>query len=333
MIFNDTWFLLILLTIPVIIHFYRKRTFTTSIKFSDISNLKKLKPSIMFRMRYILIILRLAAIFLLVLGLARPQKGVENSKITTEGIDIMLAIDVSGSMRAMDFTINNKRTDRLEVVKQVVHDFITRRVNDRIGMIVFARYAYTQCPLTLDYGVLLQFLDKVQIVDRQEEDGTAIGSAIAQSVKRLKDTESKSKVLILLTDGMNNIYDIDPQTATEIAKTLGVKIYTVGVGTHGEVPYPMTDMLGRQVLRPVRIDIDENSLKEIASNTGGMYFRATDTRSLEKIYEQIDKLEKTETKSNIYMEYNEAFAYFVLPALGFLLLEIVLANTRFRKIP
>ncbi len=333
MAFNDRWFLLILLIIPVIIYFYRKRTFTTSIKFSDISNLKKLKPSMMFRMRSILIILRVLAIALLVMGLARPQKGIENSKVTTEGIDIMLAVDVSSSMRAMDFTIDRKRVDRLTVVKKVVHDFITQRINDRIGMIVFARYAYTQCPLTLDYGVLLQFLEKVKIVDQETEDGTAVGSAIAQSVKRLKDTEAKSKVLILLTDGMNNIYDIDPQTATEIAKTFGIKIYTIGVGTHGDALYPMTDMLGRQVLRPVRIEIDEQSLREIAETTGGKYFRATDTKSLEDIYDQIDQLEKTETKSNIYMEYNEVFAYFVLPALVLLLIEIVLANTRFRKIP
>lgn len=333
MVFNDTWFLLILLIIPVMIYFYRKRTFSTSIRFSDISNLKKLRPSLMFRMRSILIVLRVAALALLVIGLARPQKGIENTKIITEGVDIMLALDVSGSMRAQDFTIGGKRTDRLTVVKQVVRDFITRRVNDRIGMIVFARYAYTQCPLTLDYGVLLQFLDEVKIVEQQEEDGTAIGSAIAQGVKRLKDTPAKSKILILLTDGRNNIYDIDPLTASEIAKTFNVKIYTIGVGTRGEVPYPVMDMLGRQVLRPVRIDIDEDTLREIAANTGGAYFRATDLKSLQDIYRQIDELEKTETKSNVYMEYNEVFHYFVLPALGLLLLEIVLANTRFRKIP
>ncbi|MCD6460002.1 VWA domain-containing protein [bacterium] len=333
MIFNDSWFLILLIVIPVIIHFYRNRTFTTSIKFSDISNLKRIKPSLMFKLRHILIILRTGALALLIIGLARPQKGLKSTKIITEGIDIMLAVDVSGSMRAQDFTIGHKRTDRLSVVKQVLHNFILQRKNDRIGMTVFARYAYTQCPLTLDYGVLTQLVDKTKIVDVQDEDGTAIGSGIATSIKRLQDSKAKSKIIILLTDGRNNVFDIDPITASEVAKTFGIKIYTVCVGTYGEVPYPMKDFLGREVLTPVRIDIDEDTLKEIANNTGGMYFRATDTKSLKKIYGEIDKLEKTETKSNTYTDYKEIFVYFVIPGLLLLLLEIILANTRFRKIP
>ncbi len=333
MILNNKIFLWLLLIIPLMIYFYRKRTFSTSIKFSDIKNLKKIKPSMMFRLRSILIVLRSLALFLLIIGLARPQKGIENTKITTEGVDIQLAIDVSGSMRAQDFTIKGRRTDRLEVVKQVVHDFIARRTTDRIGMVVFARYAYTQCPLTLDYGIILQLLDNVSIVDDPDEDGTAIGSAIAVGVKRLKESKAKSKILILLTDGRNNVFDIDPMTATEIAKTFGIKIYTIGVGTRGKVPYPVTDFFGRKVLRAVNIEIDEDTLKEIAENTNGKYFRATDTRSLRKIYDEIDKMEKTETKSNIYMEYKENFKYFVLAGLILLLTEILLANTRFRKIP
>ncbi len=333
MIFSSKWFLLTLLILPVMVHFYRKRTFTTSIKFSDIGNLKRLKPSLMFRLRSILIVLRISALALLILGLARPQKGIENTKISTEGIDIVLALDVSGSMRAQDFTINRKRTDRLTVVKQVVRDFISRRLNDRIGTVIFARYAYTQCPLTIDYGVLLQFLDNVQIVDDPNEDGTAVGSAIATAVKRLKDSKAKSRIIILLTDGRNNIFDVDPITATEIAKAFNIKIYTIGVGTYGEVPYPTQDFLGRQVLTPVRIDIDEDTLKEIAHNTGGKYYRATDSKSLRKIYKEIDTLEKTETLSNTFMEYREIFGYFVLPGLFLLLAEIVLANTRLRKIP
>ena len=333
MIFSDSWFLILLLVIPVIIHFYRKRTFTTSIRFSDISNLKRIKPSIMFKLRHVLVVLRAGALAMLIIGLARPQKGIESTKITTEGIDIMLAVDVSSSMLAQDFTIGHKRTDRLTVVKQVVDDFILQRKNDRIGMTVFARYAYTQCPLTLDYGVLTQLVDKTKIVEIKEEDGTAVGSAIATSVKRLQDSKAKSRIIILLTDGRNNVFDIDPITAAEIAKTFGIKIYTIGVGTHGEVPYPMKDFMGREVLRPVRIDIDEDTLKEIADNTGGMYFRATDTKSLQNIYDEIDKLEKTETKSNTYTDYKEIFVFFVIPGLILLLLEIILTNTRFRKIP
>lgn len=333
MTFNSKLFLLFLLLLPVLVYFYRKRTFTTSIKFSDIHNLKRLKPSRMFRLRSVLIIVRCMALGLLIIGLARPQQGIENTKITTEGIDIMLAIDVSGSMRAQDFTINGQRTDRLAVVKQVVHDFIHRRINDRIGTIIFARYAYMQCPLTLDYGVLLQFLDTAKIVEDQNEDGTAIGSAIATGVKRLKDSKAKSRILILLTDGRNNIFDIDPMTAAQIAKSYNIKIYTIGVGTYGEVPYPMQDLLGREVLQPVRIDIDEDSLREIARDTGGRYFRATDTKSLQDIYREIDKMEKTETHSNVYMEYREAFRYFVIPGFLLVLVEVILANTRFRKIP
>lgn len=333
MILNNKMFLWLLLIIPLIIYFYRKRTFSTSIKFSDITNLKKIKPSLMFRLRSILIVLRSLALFLLILGLARPQKGIENTKITTEGVDVQIAIDVSGSMRAQDFTIKGRRTDRLEVVKQVVHDFIARRTNDRIGMVVFARYAYTQCPLTLDYGIILQMLEHVEIVNDPDEDGTAIGSAIAIGVKRLKESKAKSRILILLTDGRNNVFDIDPMTATEIAKTFGIKIYTIGVGTRGKVPYPAMDLFGRKVLKAVSIDIDEDTLIGIAENTNGKYFRATDTKSLRKIYDEIDKMEKTEIKSSVYMEYKENFKYFVVAGLILLLAEILLANTRFRKIP
>ncbi|MEW6535122.1 MAG: VWA domain-containing protein [Candidatus Auribacterota bacterium] len=333
MTLNNPWLLTLLLLIPLMWFLSRKRRFTTSIKFSDISNLKRLKPSLMFRLRHLLTVLRMTALALLVIGLARPQKGIETTRITTEGIDIVLALDVSGSMRAQDFTIDNKRTDRLTVVKNVVHDFIAKRKNDRIGTVVFARYAYTQCPLTLDYGVLLQLLESVKIVDTQEEDGTAIGSAIATSVRRIKDSKAKSKIIILLTDGRNNIFDIDPMTASEIAKSFGLKIYTIGVGTYGEVPYPMQDFFGRTVLRPVRIDIDETALKSIAEATGGEYFRATDSKSLREIYDIIDRMEKTETQSDIYMDYDEGFFYFVLPGLALLIAEIILANTRFRKIP
>lgn len=333
MSFNNPRLLILLLILPVMIYFYRKKTFTTSIKFSDISNLKRLKPSLMFRLRGILFVLRTVALALLIIALARPQQGIENTRITSEGIDIVLALDVSGSMRAQDFTIRGERTDRLTVVKNVVHDFINKRVNDRIGTVVFARYAYTQCPLTLDYGVLLQFMDNVNIIEDPEEDGTAIGSAIATAVKRLKDSEAKSKIVILLTDGRNNIFDIDPVTASEIAKTFGIKIYTIGVGTYGDVPYPMQDFLGRTVLRPVRIDIDEDTLKQIAENTGGSYFRATDFAALKNIYTEIDQLEKTKTQADVYMDYNEKFEYFVLAGLFLLIAEIVLANTRFRKIP
>jgi Ca-activated chloride channel family protein len=213
----------------------------------------------------------------------------------------------------------------------VVKDFIEWRENDRIGMVVFAGQAYTQCPLTLDYDVLLQFLEKVEI--GMVEDGTAIGSAIGVCVSRLKTSKAKSKVVILLTDGRNNAGGIDPLTAAELAKTFDTKIYTVGAGTKGLAPYPVKNLFGLKTYRSIQIDIDEEGLTEIANITGGKYFRATDTASLKEVYRQIDSLEKTKMEEAKYTEYSELFTYLLFPALGILLLEVVLANTRFRRIP
>jgi len=270
-------------------------------------------------------------IILLVFALARPQSGKAHSKVTTEGIDIVLALDVSGSMLAEDFQLKNKRRNRLYVAKEVVKDFIEWRENDRIGMVVFAGQAYTQCPLTLDYDVLLQFLEKVEI--GMVEDGTAIGSAIGVCVNRLKSSKAKSKVVILLTDGRNNAGGIDPLTAAELSKTFGMKIYTVGAGTKGLAPYPVKNLFGLKTYRSIQIDIDEEGLTEIAKITGGKYFRATDTASLKEVYRQIDSLEKTKMEEAKYTEYSELFIYLLIPALGILLFEVVLANTRFRRIP
>jgi len=234
-------------------------------------------------------------------------------------------------MLAEDFHLKNKRRNRLYVSKEVVKDFIEWRENDRIGMVVFAGQAYTQCPLTLDYDVLLQFLEKVEI--GMVEDGTAIGSAIGVCVNRLKTSKAKSKVVILLTDGRNNAGGIDPLTAAELAKTFGTKIYTVGAGTKGLAPYPVKNLFGLKTYRSIQIDIDEEGLTEIAKITGGRYFRATDTASLKEVYRQIDSLEKTKMEEAKYTEYSELFTYLLIPAFGILLLEVVLANTRFRRIP
>jgi Ca-activated chloride channel family protein len=234
-------------------------------------------------------------------------------------------------MLAEDFESKGKRRNRLYVAKEVVEDFIKWRENDRIGMVVFAGHAYTQCPLTPDYDVLLQFLEKVKI--GMVEDGTAIGSAIGVCVNRIKSSKAKSKVIILLTDGRNNSGEIDPLTAAELAKTFGIKIYTVGAGTKGLAPYPRTNLLGYKVYQSLKIEIDDEGLTEIAKITGGRYFRATDTDSLKEVYKQIDNLEKTEMEVTKYTEYNELFHYLVIPALGIFLFEIVLANTRFKRIP
>ena len=332
MIFHDPLvLLLIVIILPPLIYFYFRRKGSSQIVFSSIETLKKLKPSFFQRYKYILIILRSAVIVLLVIALARPQFGNEQTKITTEGIDIILAVDVSGSMLAEDFEFGGRRYNRLYVIKQVVKDFIQKRANDRIGLIVFAGRAYTQCPLTLDYGMLLQLLEKTEI--GMVEDGTAIGSAIGSSIDRLKNTKAKSKVIILLTDGRNNAGEIDPFTAAEIAKTFGIKIYTIGAGTKGLAPFPAVDIFGNKVMKQIKIDIDNDALGEIARITDGKYYRATDTESLKEIYSQIDKLEKTESEVTQYTEYNELFHYFLLPAFGLLLFELGLTKTRFRKIP
>ncbi|MDR4496535.1 MAG: VWA domain-containing protein [Candidatus Scalindua sp.] len=323
--------ILILILIPLILANYIIRKESGNLRFSSLNLFKNIKPGKALRLKHTLISLRIFIIILLVIALARPQSGKAHSRIKTEGIDIVLALDVSGSMLAEDFTVEEKRHNRLYVAKEVVKDFIKWRENDRLGMVVFAGQAYTQCPLTLDYDILLQFLEKVNI--GMVEDGTAIGSAIGVCVNRLKSSKAKSKVIILLTDGRNNSGEIDPFTAAEIAKTFDIKIYTVGAGTKGLAPYPTKGAFGFTVYKPMQIDIDDEGLTEIAKITGGKYFRATDTESLKEVYKQIDSLERTEMEIAKYTEYNELFHYLVIPALGVFIFEIFLANTRFRKIP
>jgi Ca-activated chloride channel family protein len=296
---------LIIILVPLILANYIFRKDSGILRFSSLNYFKRIEQGSSVKYRHILIALRVLIIVLLVIALARPQSGKSHSKVTTEGIDIILALDVSGSMLAEDFHLKNKRRNRLYVSKEVVKDFIEWRENDRIGMVVFAGQAYTQCPLTLDYDVLLQFLEKVEI--GMVEDGTAIGSAIGVCVNRLKSSKAKSKVVILLTDGRNNAGGIDPLTAAELAKTFGTKIYTVGAGTKGLAPYPVKNLFGLKTYRSIQIDIDEEALTEIAKITGGKYFRATDTASLKEVYKQIDSLEKTKMEEAKYTEYSELF--------------------------
>ena len=322
---------LIIILVPLILANYIFRKDSGILRFSSLGYFKRIEQGSSVKYRHILIALRVLVIILLVFALARPQSGKAHSKVTTEGIDIVLALDVSGSMLAEDFQLKNKRRNRLYVAKEVVKDFIEWRENDRIGMVVFAGQAYTQCPLTLDYDVLLQFLEKVEI--GMVEDGTAIGSAIGVCVNRLKSSKAKSKVVILLTDGRNNAGGIDPLTAAELSKTFGMKIYTVGAVTKGLATYTVKNLFGLKTYRSIQIDIDEEGLTEIAKITGGKYFRATDTASLKEVYRQIDSLEKTKMEEAKYTEYSELFIYLLIPALGILLFEVVLANTRFRRIP
>jgi Ca-activated chloride channel family protein len=319
MVFKDIW---ILLFIPLVIalgYIINKRREPASIRFSSGQLLKSSKATWKVILAKNLFYLRLAAIVLFIIALARPRTPLEESRVETEGIDIVLTVDCSGSMLAEDFTIAGKRYNRLAVVKDVVKDFIQARKNDRIGIVAFAARAYTVCPLTLDYDWLLQNLERVEI--GTIEDGTAVGSALSSSLNRLRDTKAKSKIIILLTDGVNNTGKIAPLTAAEAAKALGIKVYTIGAGSKGLVPYPVQDFWGRKAYQNVEINIDEDTLSKIAQETNAKYFRATDTESLTKFEEKG------------FQEYKELFYLFLITGLILLILEVILSNTILRRLP
>ncbi|MGP0564977.1 MULTISPECIES: vWA domain-containing protein [unclassified Nitrospina] len=327
--FANPWLFLLLLAIPWMVYqHYRNRP--AAFPFSSLNTLRRILPSHVSFLVQLPLILRCLAVILIVIALARPQEGRKSTEILTHGVDIMLALDTSASMQAMDFKKKDQPVDRLTIVKDVVSEFIDGREFDRMGMVVFGNEAFTQCPLTLDHNILQEFLSRLDI--GVAGDSTAIGSAIAIAVKRLKDLESKSKVIILLTDGRNNAGSIPPRQAAEIAATFGIKIYTVGVGTRGKVPFVFDGILGRQMIMQ-DVEMDEESLKEIADTTNGKYFRAMDTDSLKKIYAQIDQLEKSEVKWIDHSEFKELFPYFLIPGLLLLITEITLAQTRLRRIP
>jgi Ca-activated chloride channel homolog len=327
--FADPWFLLLLFLIPVLFFHqtWRQRNSRGGLSFPQVRLARHLGSSWTLQVRKMLFFLKLAGISLLVLGFARPQLGSAEEDILTEGVDIVLAIDTSGSMAAEDFRPNN----RISVAKQVVRDFVQGRRSDRIGLVIFAAKSFTKCPLTIDYDVLLKQIDDVNL--GTIEDGTAIGNGLANAINRLRASKAKSRVIILLTDGVNNSGEVDPLTAAEIAKSLGMKIYAVGVGRKGVAPFPVNDpVFGRRYVE-VEVQIDEESLKKIADMTGGRYFRAIDRYSLGQIFRTIDSLEKSKISVKSYTHYNEIFGYFLWPALALLLGESILSNTRFRKLP
>ncbi len=278
--------------------------------------------------------LRLVVVALVLLAVMRPQTGRALTEVSTEGIDIVLVIDTSGSMRALDLDAHerslSRRRDRLEVAKGVVETFIGQRPNDRIGLVVFGEEAFTQCPLTLDHGIAATFLDQLEI--GMAGDATAIGSAVGVATRRLKDSEAESKVAVLLTDGRSNAGALTPLRAAEAAAALGVRLYTIGVGTRGQAPIIAETRFGPRVVYE-DVEIDEDTLRQMAAATGGAYFRAEDVAGLEEIYSRIDELEKTEITQESYMEYEERFAWLVTPAVFLLLLEVVLLDTRLRKLP
>lgn len=324
-------FLALLIVVPLMIYWYIKRHQTrkaaSTLRYSNVGIVKQVKTSPKKRLRHSLFVLRVLAVILLIIVLARPQSGQKEAEVSTEGVDIILAMDISSSMLAEDF----KPKNRLEAAKLVAADFVKGRTNDRIGLVVFAAESFTQCPLTLDYGILVRFLEEIET--GMVDDGTAIGMAIGNCVNRLRDSKAKSKVVILLTDGRNNRGELDPITAAKVAKAFDVRIYTIGAGKRGDALYPVDDPLfGKRYVR-VPVQIDEELLQQVADITGGKYFRATDKTSLEQIYAEIGEMEKTKIEVTEYTRYSELFLPYLIASLVLLLLEIILSHTTFRKIP
>ncbi|HEY0749294.1 MAG TPA: VWA domain-containing protein [Steroidobacteraceae bacterium] len=302
-----------------------------AIEYSDVSLVRNVARASRSRIGALAWALPLLAGALMILGLARPQREHSRTEVTSNGIDIVLDLDVSGSMQALDFLIDHQRVNRIEVVKSVVSKFIDQRPDDRIGLIAFAGAPYLVSPITLDHDWLQQNLDRVTV--GAADDGTAIGSAIAASVNRLRLTTAKSKVVILLTDGVNNTGKIQPLAAAEAAKAMGVKIYTVGVGVRGDAPIPVRDAAGNARLIMAKVDVDEKTLQAVAEETGGKFYRATDTDSLQKIYEQINRFEKSAQTVQKFERTEELYPWVLIPALAILGLSLILQHTRLRRLP
>ncbi len=329
--FKDPLFLILLVIPPVIWYFIKRRRLPGTIVYSDTSLVKSGGSTWKVQGLEALPIVMTIALILAIIGLARPQIGLKGSLIRREGVDIVMVLDVSTSMLAEDFKIKGTQTNRLEVVKSVTRDFIERRPNDRIGIVVFSGRPYILSPITWDHHWCISRLDEVKA--GMIEDGTAIGSALAAGVNRLRESTAKSKVIVLLTDGVNNAGQIAPEAAAEAARAMGAIVYTVGAGSKGFAPYPAFDQFGRKVYQSMKVDLDEALLKKIAATARGRYFRATDTQSLTNIFQQIDRLAKTMMEAPRYREHLDLYPYFLLAALILLLAETIFANTVLRRLP
>ena len=317
----------LLLLVPVFIFFYYKKykNVEPSIVYSNIKLFDQRKRSWKEKFSDTPIYLRMLVFAVLIIALARPQSFSSGENVYTEGIDVVLVLDISGSMLAEDF-----RPNRMEAAKKITQEFISGRTSDQIGLVIFSRDAFTQCPLTIDYAVLKNLLQEVK--SGMIEDGTAIGNAIANGVNRLKDSKAKSKVMILLTDGVSNAGEVDPLTAADIAKNFGIRVYTIGIGKMGQAPYPFQTPFGIRY-QMVPVEIDEAVLRTIAKTTDGKYFRATGNKKLEEIYQAIDKLEKTKFEVTSYKNKRELYFPWLWSGLILLLVEIGLSKTIFRKLP
>jgi Ca-activated chloride channel homolog len=331
MIFRHPWLLLLLFLVPPLIYLRFGRRRKPALQFSDGTALAGLPISWAVVAQPILPILYGLGLVALIVAAARPQKGLAESRVRTEAVDIVLLVDVSTSMRAEDFSTPTKAINRLDAAKTVIEKFIRSRSSDRIGMVAFSAMPYSVSPLTLDHGWLIQQMQRLET--GMLEDGTAIGDAIGAAVNRLRDSVAKSKLVVLLTDGMNNRGQISPENAAQAAKAMGIKVYTVGAGSEGFVRIPVTDPFGGQQYVRQRSEIDEGTLRRIADITGALFFRATDLKGLEQVYEEIDRMEKTEINLDQFTYFEERFAPWVV--LGLLLLgaEKLLALTRLGRLP
>jgi Ca-activated chloride channel family protein len=324
------WLWLLALLPPVLFMRGRKGS-VAAVEYSNIDVARTIARSTRSRAGRWFWLLPITAGGFMLIGLARPQLVHGRTSVTASGIDIMLGLDVSGSMQALDFKVDGQRVNRIDVVKSVVSKFIDERPDDRLGIVAFAGAPYLVSPLTLDHDWLQQNLDRVSVAG--VDDGTAIGSAIATGVNRLRESPAKSKIVILLTDGMNNTGKISPMAAAEAAKALGVKIYTIAVGVRGEAPIPVKDQSGNTQLVMAKVDVDEKTLQAISALTGGTFYRATDTDSLKRIYEQINQLEKTTQVAQRFEHYQELYGWALFPAFALLGLGFGLEHTRFRRLP
>jgi len=325
--FAYPWVLYFILVIPILIAWYlwQGRKKQAAITYSSLKMFEKIPATLKEYLRHLPFALRMLALIFLIIALARPQNFSAGQSVNAEGIDISMVLDISGSMLAEDFKPN-----RLDAAKNVIDNFVSARTTDRIGLVIFSREAFTQCPLTIDYSVLRNLLGDIRT--GMIEDGTAIGNGIANGINRLKDSDAESRVIILLTDGVNNAGEVDPISAAEIASTFGIRIYTIGVGTRGEAPYPVQTPFGTRY-QMVPVEIDEVILKKIADITGGEYFRATNNRALEEIYNKIDKMEKTKIEITSYRNAKELFAGWLGIGFALLLLELLASKTILRKLP
>ncbi|WP_302382281.1 VWA domain-containing protein [uncultured Alistipes sp.] len=327
--FASPHYLWLLTLLAPMIAYYVWRTMQggAAIQISTVEGVARAPKSVRYYLRHLPFALRAAAFGLLVVALARPQQIEQNVRTSSEGIDIMLAIDVSASMLARDF-----EPDRITAAKEVAGSFISDRYGDRIGLVAFAAEAFTQSPLTTDQSTLQTLLAQIRsgLID---DSGTAIGNGLATAINRLRESDAKSKVVILLTDGVNNRGEITPITAAEIAKAQNIRVYTIGVGTEGMAPYPAVDMFGNITFVKQKVEIDEKTLTAMAEMTGGRYFRATDNAKLKAIYDEINQLEKSKVEVTEHLSYHEQFLAWVLAALGLLLTEFLLANLVLKRIP